>query len=245
MALFTKMLRVGVPEDAVRQLMILRGAGNAGAYQALFGAQAELRVAKAMARTPEQCAFNIDASLSSHYAEELLLKPSSRMYDNLFASTVQYWHVQVKAQTGPTELCEICFNNVSEGLIIKKCQMGVAYCTDCVVEFLEGDITVARVSEHGCACLCRSCDSIFTEDEIKNFVSDETMDKFIKFRNAKLVQVNPLKVYCPNPVCSNVVTLSSETASRAKCKSCNTKFCVKCGGEHGLLMSCDWVSLTN
>ena len=138
-------------------------------------------------------------------------------------------------------LCQICFDNPLGAEMIRKCKNGGAYCTDCIKSFLVTDIKEARVHEYGCECVCRSCDSFFSEDEIRKFVNDSTIEKFIQFRNAKLVLEDPFKLYCPNRVCNQVVSIR-EGSWQAKCKSCKTKFCVKCNGEHSIFLSCSWAT---
>jgi hypothetical protein len=190
--------------------------------------------------TVEVIGFDINTSLTAYYSEEVHITGNTHLSDTLLRSMLRSWEKYAVSEPEACDVCQICFDNVPESDLSRKCQMGMAYCLSCVTGFLETDIKEARVMERGCECVCRSCESYFPPDEIKELVSAESMLKFHKFRNAKLVEQNPLNVYCPNRDCVSVVTLSREGASRARCHECNTKFCVKCSGEHSAFVTCEW-----
>lgn len=190
--------------------------------------------------------LDLNKSLQNHYSNEAHLSGVTYFNDPLLRAVLTRRDTRkpsISDSDADTGLCQICFERVSDGNLVQKCQMGMAFCVACVSEFLEGDIKEARVSRKGCDCLCRSCESFFSPDEVAAFVSTSAMEKFVTFRNNKLVEESRLNLYCPNRSCGSVVTLSREGASRAKCLQCKTKFCAKCSTVHNRIVTCEWVCL--
>ena len=242
-----KMRRIGVPDHSVRQHMASLRLDTEESITAVFGVPLNAPHGSTVvtrAALPPARSTDMDESLYIFYSNHVHVSDNTFLSDPLFLSILTRWGDQATINREPEASCHVCFEEVPESTLHRKCQLGGAYCSDCVTRFLEADIKEARVSAAGCACLCRSCDASYAEDEIRQLVSPDVMAKFIKFRNTKLVDQNPLMVYCPNIECDSVVTLSFHGVSRAKCSDCHTSFCCKCGGQHSRLTLCEWVNLT-
>lgn len=183
--------------------------------------------------------FNRDTILSEFYTEETRLQAYTIFHDPIMKASIAYWNIVKNKST--LALCGICYTSTPDSELINKCPNTGPYCKECTRTFLTSEIREARVHENGCECLCRNCNAYFSENDIRSLVAYELFEKFIQFRNAKMILLNPLNVYCPYRHCDAVVTIS-KGASRAKCKKCKTSFCCKCNSTHNMFVTCEWVS---
>lgn len=86
--------------------------------------------------------------------------------------------------------------------------------------------------------VCPHCSEELNEETIKEFVPERIHKKYKTFlRNIK-VNTNPLCKWCPNPKCSDVITLPKERAPKGKCGTCSTEVCGLCGRLYHGGISC-------
>ena len=76
---------------------------------------------------------------------------------------------------------------------------------------------------------------------IKATIGDTLYKKYQKFQLNNKVNTNPLCRWCPNPQCSQVITLKSAKDQKGKCTNCDTEICPKCNQVYHNKTSCDGV----
>jgi hypothetical protein len=79
-------------------------------------------------------------------------------------------------------------------------------------------------------CLYGGCPKTFVDDEIKQFVSNETFLKFKKFKisQIRLSNVNANYINCPFPDCENIIESSGDQReTKVECQT-GHQFCTKC-----------------
>lgn len=179
----------------------------------------------------EGSGFNLDRSLALYYNRDGWF-----VRDPLYSACV--------ADRTSRRLCMICYDEFPSHSLHDRCGSRYSYCRTCVTEYLNIEIGEGRVFEEGCQCLCKACDSFLSEDDVKGFVESPVFDKFVRFRDTKLVLVDPLKCFCPNKNCQSTVSLKPFHL-RAKCQKCKTSFCAKCNLQHSPFVTCNWVSESN
>ena len=91
--------------------------------------------------------------------------------------------------------CMVCFMEKSE-VNIRSCCSGI-FCQACLKAHVEAKIEEAIVK---IVCPLGNCDSLVSEDEIKNIVSEEVLEKYERFK-VELEQ-NPHIKTCPS--CSRI-----------------------------------------
>jgi hypothetical protein len=128
--------------------------------------------------------------------------------------------------------CQICFLEVLEdnkfNLICKH-----QFCKECIIEYLKEEIKNSRVTNLGCPT--KDCVELFSDNEIKNLISDEYYYKYRKFlMRAKIKDDNNL-VVCP------IVDCDEEEKKINKKYTCNNghNFCSNCNQAWHGYSDCD------
>eukprot|EP00347_Sterkiella_histriomuscorum_P010756 403375042 len=70
-----------------------------------------------------------------------------------------------------------------------------------------------------------------------NPIDDKLFDKFLKFKQRKLLQMDPLVKWCPAPGCEHFVKADNDKVQTLTCE-CGTKICFQCGNEFHGTRSC-------
>lgn len=89
--------------------------------------------------------------------------------------------------------------------------------------------------------MCPHCSDEIREETIQSLLSEDFYNKFKKFVRNMKVNSDPLSKWCPNPTCSEVITLTSKNAQKGKCDHCGTEICGKCGRNFHGKASCEKV----
>ena len=68
----------------------------------------------------------------------------------------------------------------------------------------------------------------------------ETYEKFDRFKQAKILDSNPLTRYCPKAGCSTHIVAENDSVESIQCPKCETKICFNCRDVwHGEDVTCE------
>eukprot|EP01083_Nonionella_stella_P032433 88790_1 len=139
--------------------------------------------------------------------------------------------------SGERETCSICFVDRELDMFYRSV-CGHNYCKICLqthykIKTKDGD--VLKLS-----CIDPKCKRLIEEDEILNFLIDEDVRlKFIKFRQNKLLQLNPNARFCCKPDCEGTM-IGSRINRKLTCPICATAICFNCSQPwHGIFVGCN------
>lgn len=79
------------------------------------------------------------------------------------------------------------------------------------------------------------------DSTIKQIVPEELYQKYQRFVNRIQMNLDPLRKWCPNPICAQVIILNEENPKKGKCEQCGLEICGKCGQDHHETISCEQV----
>jgi hypothetical protein len=126
-------------------------------------------------------------------------------------------------------LCRICFSTkMQEGINKVSSNCGHEFCKNCVQTYLQTNIMNGRVLS--IPCLYGGCEKRFSDEEVKNLVSEEIWKKYkiFKYQQLPLRQKDKNMVSCPFPDCIEAVEVNiEEKNSMLQCTE-RHKFCSNC-----------------
>jgi len=90
------------------------------------------------------------------------------------------------------------------------------------------------------SCINPACHREIPEEEFKLFLTDPALKlKYEKFRQDKLLMLNPNVRFCPRPNCDGYM-IGSKTKKKLTCPKCQTNICFNCSQPwHGYFVSCN------
>ena len=143
------------------------------------------------------------------------------------------------------ELCKICCSNMinKENIAQKYCLH--YFCDECIKRYMTYQINNGIVLE--IKCIMAGCPHIYTSEEIKENVTNDTFRKYVRFYNIQIKMKNPEKVYinCPFIDCDELVDITDIPKSNVICGMghvfCNE--CLKIGGHSRSNSECDKTEL--
>ena len=139
--------------------------------------------------------------------------------------------------------CMVCFMETSEISIRSWCCSGII-CLSCLEAHVSSKIEEAVVK---IVCPLGNCDSLISEDEIKELVSGEVFEKYQRFKVE--IEQNPYIKTCPG--CSRIyhhpelakteqerdLSLSSEVM-KVTCSKCRLVWCFSCQAPWHHALTC-------
>ena len=139
------------------------------------------------------------------------------------------------------ELCKICCSNmINKENKAQKCCLHY-FCDECIKKYMTYQINNGIVLE--IKCIMAGCPHIYTSEEIRENVANDTYRKYIRFYNIQIKMKNPEKVYinCPFIDCDELVDVTDIPKSNVICGMghvfCNE--CLKIGGHSRADSECD------
>ena len=84
---------------------------------------------------------------------------------------------------------------------------------------------------------------MLTEQEIEQYTTHQIYTKYQNYIKNYEVNINPLKRWCPNPKCTEVITLETTTDQTAVCEKCGFEICTLCNRTVHIGISCDQVNM--
>lgn len=73
------------------------------------------------------------------------------------------------------------------------------------------------------------CDKVYTEEDIRQFGSQDIFTKYLRFHENIIVDLNPKLKWCPVPGCLSYIEKSNRRSKPSVCSACNFEMCFKCG----------------
>lgn len=135
--------------------------------------------------------------------------------------------------------CLICCESYGVDMVFGV-GCGHYFCNLCWKPYLEFKI------EEGPCCISTSCpfhecNEIVPDWVFEKIVSPTSFSKYAKFLVRSYVDINKRVKWCPAPGCDNAVS-GSGGCPMVQC-SCGCGFCMRCGDENHLPVSCDHLAL--
>ena len=125
------------------------------------------------------------------------------------------------------EICKICCsNNINKDNIAQKCCLHY-FCDECIKNYITYQINNGIVLE--IKCLMAGCPHIYTSEEIKENVTNQTHRKYLRFYSNQIKMKNPEKIYinCPFIDCDELVDVTDIQKSSVICGMGHV-FCSEC-----------------
>ena len=130
-------------------------------------------------------------------------------------------------------LCHICFENqINKENIAQKCCLHY-FCDQCINKYMTYEINNGIVLE--IKCLMAGCPHLYTSEEIRANISNETYRKYLRFYSIQIKIKNPEKIYinCPFVDCDELVDVTTIQEGNVICEVGHVfcKDCLKIGGH--------------
>ena len=130
-------------------------------------------------------------------------------------------------------LCNICFENqINKENIAQKCCLHY-FCDQCIRKYMTYEINNGIVLE--IKCLMAGCPHLYTSEEIRANISNETYRKYLRFYSIQIKIRNPEKIYinCPFVDCDELVDVTNIPEGNVICGVGHVfcKDCLKIGGH--------------
>jgi len=143
-------------------------------------------------------------------------------------------------ESGNTLRCGICWvDQPAVSFAVAPC--GHLYCNDCLKQHYRIKIMQGDVLRLPCPYVDDNnfpCDREIEEEEILFFCDDEMKEKFLRFKECRLIQLNDKARFCPKAGC-NGWAIGSKWKSKLTCPVCKYVYCWKCTNDwHGYLSRC-------
>ena len=125
------------------------------------------------------------------------------------------------------EICKICCsNNINKDNIAQKCCLHY-FCDECIKNYITYQINNGIVLE--IKCLMAGCPHIYTSEEIKENITNQTYRKYLRFYSNQIKMKNPEKIYinCPFIDCDELVDVTDIQKSSVICGMGHV-FCSEC-----------------
>lgn len=151
--------------------------------------------------------------------------------------------ISIELKTGdPPDLitCGICFDDMDKSnIFLAPCHH--YYCKNCLrshyrVKIMDGDVLrlpcpyVNEANQH--------CEREIEEEEILALCDEEMKSKYKKFKDSKLIQLNPNARFCPKPGCEGW-SIGSKWKPKLTCSNCDYVYCWNCTNRwHGYFSRC-------
>lgn len=140
---------------------------------------------------------------------------------------------------GATITCEICCEDYAQDSVL-----GVGcdhrFCTECWRPYLAHKIAEGPLCVDA-TCPAHGCNIIVREEVFKALVSPEDYARYAKYSLRSYVDINKSVKWCPAPGCDNAI-LGTGGCPMVRC-SCGCQFCMRCGEEDHLPVTCDHLTL--
>ncbi|CAD8212600.1 unnamed protein product [Paramecium octaurelia] len=121
------------------------------------------------------------------------------------------------------KICPICSSSFEKIVRLLECEH--KFCTSCYKEYLENKIKVAKINN--ITCLQEGCTIIFSEDIIKQLVSEQKFQQYLVFKRKYEIENDPNKKWCPAQGCDRFIEKDSK-ANIVQCQ-CGSLVCFNCG----------------
>ncbi|OQR99397.1 hypothetical protein THRCLA_06542 [Thraustotheca clavata] len=138
----------------------------------------------------------------------------------------------------PEKKCVICLDDPPFNDDSYQCiECNAICCHECYSNYLTHQIINGQVSPEQLVCV-GSCHRSIVLDQIRVFVSDEIVQKYISFLQA-FEQRQRGDQFCPHPLCGRPLQAQENDKRRLHCASCNRTMCRNCGQEYHRWPKCD------
>ena len=186
--------------------------------------------------------FNINDKNQIIYsnADNISNNKDNEIFDN---SKLEKYGIneEIINQFNDPEICKICcLNSINKENIAQKFCLHY-FCNECIKNYMTYQINNGIVLE--IKCLMADCPHIYTSEEIKENVSNETYRKYLRFYSIQIKMKNPEKTFinCPFIDCDELVEITDIQKGNVICGMghvfCND--CRKIGGHHRPNSICD------
>ncbi|KAF0699866.1 Aste57867_9576 [Aphanomyces stellatus] len=134
--------------------------------------------------------------------------------------------------------CAICCEDETSQLVALGCKH--FFCVDCWVPYLQ-----IKIAE-GPACITTTCPQHGCNERVSDLIFQkllpkENFAKYEKYLLRSFVDINKTVKWCPSPGCDKAIS-SSGGLTTVACV-CGCLFCLRCGDEAHLPVSCDQLAL--
>jgi len=140
-----------------------------------------------------------------------------------------------------TITCGICWDEMpKENFLLVSC--GHFFCNECLKHHYRAKITAGDVLRLPCPYLDENnfpCDREIEEDEILSFCDEAMKNKYLRFKESRLIQLNEKARFCPKPGCNGWGIGSKNWRRKVTCTECGYIYCWKCTNDwHGYFSRC-------
>lgn len=121
--------------------------------------------------------------------------------------------------------CNICYEEVAkEDMFDLGCAH--AFCKSCVFNHLESNIKDGKVTS--IPCMEVGCEATFSDENVKKCSDDALYQKYTRFCQKIIVDLDPDLRWCPSKNCEKYVRRQGKNKTKATCE-CGTQVCMNCG----------------
>ncbi|KAI3986170.1 hypothetical protein MKX01_004314 [Papaver californicum] len=141
------------------------------------------------------------------------------------------------------ETCNICLEDISVGQIFSINRCLHRYCCSCMKQHVEVKLLNGMVPQ----CPHDGCKTTLNLDNCRNFLTTKLIDMMSKRNQEDSIPVTE-KVYCPNPMCSTLMSKidipkfaydpSTKEYLSGQCMKCKEYICFKCQAPWHYNMTC-------
>ncbi|XP_066256393.1 E3 ubiquitin-protein ligase RNF144A-like isoform X1 [Euwallacea similis] len=187
-------------------------------------------------RVPPNCAHS---RLCSRCSSLLSLASESRY--SLDSAAGGFIRVPSTPEVPPPILCKLCLDEVPVVFIVRIKQCDCAFCSKCMKAYVEFEISEGA---YDISCPDAQCSSqgVLQQDEIKRLAGNALLDKHIKYRLNREVELDKSRMWCPRAGCETVCRLCPTQPCAPQsvlCPTCSTDFCSNCKLEWHQGVTCE------
>ncbi|XP_065161605.1 probable E3 ubiquitin-protein ligase RNF144A-A [Atheta coriaria] len=152
--------------------------------------------------------------------------------------------VQVTKEDDETRtiLCKLCLVEVPFKHAIRLQQCNCSFCSECMKSYVEFEIAEGA---YDISCPDAQCPAqgVLVQDEIKRLVGDEMLEKHLKYRLNREVEIDKNRMWCPRAGCETVCSVCPPSKKRkpqcVHCPQCAVDFCSACKLEWHQDLTCE------
>jgi len=155
---------------------------------------------------------------------------------NHHTNKINIFSTKQKNLHNPNKTCEIC---LIEDDKFYHLNCNHSYCINCWKDFIENKVNTGDIIS--LTCMKFKCPQIIPENTIKDFCTERTYEKYLKFKTNNDIINSKDKKFCPVPNCNSFVVLNEDDLKNNLKNNPKMKYVI-CGNNHQFCYVCtrDW-----
>lgn len=137
-----------------------------------------------------------------------------------------------------TDICGICYEEVTAPWSLPKDQHSHVYCKGCAVEYVNSLVVDGKVDKIVCPGV--TCGLVFQENDLKGLIDANMYEKYHRFKLRNDLLKDPTLRWCSEPNCPGYMH-GSPSSPQMTCPVCASVHCFLCGSKWHSGQSCDQV----